>query len=239
MTIDARSAAFLQEMGITPLWTPRHADAGAAEPLPDARPAPLAEPGDIAAMDWAQLRAAIQNCQRCSACKGGSKPVPASGPERPVWFVVAGAATASDVQEGRPVSGEAGKLFDNMLAAVGLDRAEGAYVTNVIKCRPLSASGGDRAPTAEEAASCRPYLERELALSGAPLLLTVGQVAANSLLGKPLQEPLAGTRGTVHRFGHAPMVATLHPGELLRRPADKALAWADLCLARGQDGRPA
>ena len=104
--------------------------------------------------------------------------------------------------------------------------------------RPHLMAMGRKAPTAEEIESCRPYLERELALSGAPLLLTVGQVAANSLLGKPLQEPLSASRGQVHSVGAAAMVATLHPGELLRRPADKALAWADLCLARGQDGRP-
>jgi DNA polymerase len=231
MTIDARSAAFLQEMGITPLWTPRKASGAPAAA------APAGEATDIASMGWEQLREAIRTCARCSACKGGSKPVPASGPEQPLWFVAAGAATANDEKEGRPVSGDAGKLFDNMLAAVQLDRAATVYVTNVLKCRPLSANGGDRAPTAEEVESCRPYLERELQLSGVPLVLTVGQVAANSLLGKPLQEPLAGSRGTVHRFGDAAMVATLHPGELLRRPADKALAWADLCLARQHDGR--
>ena len=231
MSIDARSEAFLQEMGIGPIWTPR------AQPQPQETPFAQGEP-DIAQMNWEQVRAAMQHCQRCTACKGGSGPVPGFGPERASWFVAAGAATASDEQEGRPVSGDAGKLFDNMLAAVQLDRAEGVYVTNLIKCRPLSANGGDRAPTAEEIDSCRPYLERELALSGAPLLLTVGQVAANSLLGKPLQEPLSASRGQVHSVGAAAMVATLHPGELLRRPADKALAWADLCLARGQDGRP-
>jgi DNA polymerase len=189
-------------------------------------------------MGWEELRAAIRECRGCTACKGGSQPVPASGPEQPLWFVAAGAATASDEQEGRPVSGDAGRLFDNMLAAVELDRTQTTYVTNVIKCRPLSANGGDRAPTAEEVASCRPFLERELQLSGARMVLTVGQVAANSLIGKPLQEPLASSRGAVHSFGDAAMVATLHPGELLRRPADKALAWADLCLARQHDGRP-
>lgn len=231
MSIDARSEAFLKEMGITPIWSPRTA------PVRDA-PAPVqGKTGSIDQMDWAELRAAIKECKACSACKGGSQPVPASGPEQPLWFVAAGAATASDEKEGRPVSGEAGKLFDNMLAAVELDRSATTYVTNVIKCRPLSANGGDRAPTAEEVESCRPYLERELALSGARMVLTVGQVAANSLLGKPLQEPLAGSRGTLHSFGDASMVATLHPGELLRRPADKALAWADLCLARQHDGR--
>ena len=68
--------------------------------------------------------------------------------------------------------------------------------------------------------------------AGAGVVLTLGQIAANGLLGKPLQAPLAGARGTVHALGKAALVATLHPGELLRRGADKALAWADLCRAR-------
>ena len=106
------------------------------------------------------------------------------------------------------------------------------YVTSLVKCRPTNANGGDRAPTAAEAAACRPFLERERELCGAGMVLTLGQVAANGLLGKPLQEPLAGSRGSTHHIGAVPMVATLHPGELLRRGADKALAWADLCLAR-------
>jgi DNA polymerase len=62
-------------------------------------------------------------------------------------------------------------------------------------------------------------------------MLTLGQIAANALLGKPLQEPLAGSRGQVHEINGVGLVATLHPGELLRRGPDKALAWADLCRA--------
>jgi DNA polymerase len=125
-----------------------------------------------------------------------------------------------------------------MLAAVALSRESNAYVTNLVKCRPLSANGGDRAPSADEARACRPYLEREVALTGAGMVLTMGQIAANGLLDKPLAEPLSASRGAVHALGEIPLVATLHPGELLRRGADKALAWADLCLAKAHDGRP-
>jgi DNA polymerase len=194
-------------------------------------PAPAAEP-DIANMGWTELRAAIAACTRCSACRDGRKPVSGSGAREARWFVTAGAATAPDETAGEPLAGDAGKLLDNMLAAVGHARARDVYVTNLIKCRPASAKGGDRAPTAEEAAACRPYLERELVLSGASTVLTLGQVAANGLLGKPLQEPLAGSRGQVHEVNGVALVATLHPGELLRRGADKALAWADLCRAK-------
>ena len=281
-----RSAAFLEEMGIGPLWTlrggagappvqPQAADAVPAapaakpyrpEPSPALPPPPVYQAGheprapmnhpqppgsawadpdvapaatddEIAAMDWAQLRAAIASCTRCGLCASGSKPVYGSGARQAQWVVAAGATTAADEKEGQPVAGEAGKLLANMLAAVELSRETGAWVTNLVKCRPTSANGGDRAPTSDEARACRPYLEREVALTGAGIVLTVGQIAANGLLDKPLAEPLSGSRGTVHALGEVPLVATLHPGELLRRGADKALAWADLCLAKARDGR--
>ena len=300
-----RTSAFLQEMGIGPLWTlrdaveaaphaqvesgiqtepqaephteavahpapmiaPIDAQAPAAAPLqapqtPPYRPPPTAVPvsaytapaadsawgedppappateEDIARMDWAELKTAIANCSRCGLCKGGRKPVYGNGAQQALWMVAAGATTAADEKERQPLAGDAGKLLSNMLAAVQLSRESNVYVTNLIKCRPTSANGGDRAPTADEALACRPFLERERALSGATMVLTLGQIAANALQGKPLQEPLAASRGQVHDINGATLVATLHPGELLRRGADKALAWADLCLARANDGRP-
>ncbi|MBQ5949246.1 uracil-DNA glycosylase [Massilia sp. ST3] len=210
-----------------------------AEDAPDAAWDDAAVPEeavtDIARMDWAALRLAVANCRRCGACSEGRKPMFGSGPRQARWMVVAGTPGAQDEQAGQPVSGDAGKLLENMLHAVGMSRERDAYVTPLVKCRPVSPKGGDRAPTADEVEACRPYLERELALSGAATVLTLGQVAANGLLGRPLSEPLAGARGAVHRLGEVPLVATLHPGELLRRGQDKALAWADLCRARALD----
>lgn len=287
--MSKRSAAFLEEMGIGPLWTLRGSagvplaeaaapEAAAVEAAPAARPyrpepspalppppvyqagheprAPMNHPQppgsawadpdvpaaateeEIAVMDWAQLRAAIASCTRCGLCAGGSKPVYGSGARQAQWLIAAGASTAADEKEGQPIAGEAGKLLANMLAAVDLSRETSAWVTNLIKCRPTSANGGDRAPTIEEANACRPYLAREVALTGAGMVLTMGQIAANGLLGKPLAEPLSAARGAVHALGEVPLVSTLHPGELLRRGADKALAWSDLCLAKAHDGRP-
>jgi len=225
-----------------PAWgaIPRTTAEAPAPWSPPAPPAVEEEQGDsleaIAAMDWDALRAAIARCKRCGDC-ATRKPVYGSGPQTARWFATAGASSAQDETAGAPLAGDAGKLFDNMLAAVALTRAQDVYVTNLVKCRPASANGGDRAPSAEEVAACRPFVARELALSGAGVVLTLGQIAANGLLGKPLQEPLAGARGAVHRFQGAALVATLHPGELLRRGADKALAWADLCRARTSDAR--
>lgn len=220
------------EPAVRPVWTPPPSGDSAwgveAEP---ARP-------DVSTMDWAALRQAIAACRHCSACSEGRKPVLGAGARQARWLVAAGTASAADEKAGQPLTGEPGKLLDNMLAAVGMSRESDVYVTTLVKCRPANANGGDRAPTLDEAAACRPFLERERALSGAGLVLTLGQVATDGLLGKPLSEPLAGSRGSVHRFGEVPLVATLHPGELLRRGGDKALAWADLCRARAaSDGR--
>jgi DNA polymerase len=214
------------ERVVKPAWTPPVSDTSAWEA--GAEPETI----DVSTLDWAGLRQAIASCKHCSACSEGRKPVLGAGARQARWLVAAGTASALDEKAGQPMTGEPGKLLDNMLAAVGMSREADVYVTALVKCRPANANGGDRAPTAEEAAACRPFLERERALTGAATILTLGQVAANGLLGKPLQEPLAGSRGAVHRVGDVPMVATLHPGELLRRGADKALAWADLCRAR-------
>jgi DNA polymerase len=197
-----------------------------------------ATPEEIAQMDWDQLALAIASCRRCSACRDGRAPVPGTGARRARWLVAAGASTAADEKARIPLSGDPGKLLDNMLAAVELSRERDVYITNLIKCRPTTAGGGERAPTQEEATACRPFLERERALSGAGTVLTLGQIAANTLLGRPLAEPLAGVRGKSYPVagGAATLVATLHPGELLRRGADKAVAWADLCRARAADG---
>jgi len=203
---------------------------------------PSATPEEIAAMDWDQLAIAITTCRRCSACRDGRAPVPGTGARQARWLVAAGASTAADEKARVPLAGDPGKLLDNMLAAVGRSRQQDVYITNLIKCRPLSPTGAERAPNAEEAAACRPYLERELALSGAGTVLTLGQIAANTLLGRPLPEPLAGVRGQVHALnvgdaapGEIKLVAMLHPGELLRHGADKAQAWADLCRARAAE----
>lgn len=222
------------EPAARPAWTPPVSQDRAWEA--EAEPQRL----DVSTLDWPALRQAIAACTHCSACSAGRKPVLGAGARQARWLVAAGTASALDESAGQPLTGEPGKLLDNMLAAVGMSRETDVYVTTLVKCRPANANGGDRAPTLEEAAACRPFLERERELSGAGLVLTLGQVAADGLLGKPLSEPLAGARGAVHRLGTVPLVATLHPAELLRRGGDKALAWADLCRARSaalDDGR--
>ncbi len=245
-SIGARDAAFLAEMGITPLWqarapapavaAPEVAEAAVIAEAPPAVVETVAE-ADIGQMDWRSLNNAIAACARCG-CKDGKKAVAGDGARAAVWMVVAGATTSADEAERQPLAGAPGKLLDNMLKAVQLSREENVYVTNLVKCRLTSASGGERAPTADELQACRPFVERELALCGAGLVLTLGQVATNALLDQPAAAPVADSRARVHQFNGAALVATLHPAELLKRGGDKALAWADLCLAQASNGQP-
>jgi DNA polymerase len=115
-----------------------------------------------------------------------------------------------------------------MLKAIALKPDADVYVTNLVKCRPAAEDGADRPPTIDELTACRPYLHRELQLTGASMAMTFGQHAAKGLMMGP------AARGKVMRYGDAglPVVATYHPDDLLRRPEDKAKAWGDLCLAK-------
>ena len=122
----------------------------------------------------------------------------------------------------------AGPLKD-MLRAIGLDRQAtgqaGVYIANTLKCRPP----GNRNPEPQELSTCAPYLVRQVQLVKPRIILAMGRFAVQSLL--QTTEPIGKLRGRVHQFEGVPVVVTYHPAYLLRNPADKAKAWADLCLA--------
>lgn len=192
-----------------------------------ARAAPVSDEA-IAAMDWPALRAAVSTCTRCDLCETRRNAVNGRGPEQARWIAFSGAPTRLDERDVQAVAGEAGQLLHNMLKAIDLQPDADVYVTNVVKCRPATPEGADRAPSAEEVLACRPFLDRELALTGAAMAMTFGQLAAKGLMMGP------AARGKVMRYGAAglPVVASYHPEDLLRKPEDKAKAWADLCLAK-------
>jgi uracil-DNA glycosylase family 4 len=197
-------------------------------------PPPLAPVSDqaIAKMDWEELRAAAARCTRCELCQGRKGVVFGRGDPGAAWLMVGPGPSRADEREGRAFSGEAGTLLGNMLRAIGQDAGRDAYVTNLVKCRPGGAAqAGAYAPTPQQAAACRPYLERELALTRARTIVTLGQAAAIGLLGAQ-----AASRGTARQLGAAAVVATYHPEDLLPAGENKAKAWADLCLARSAHG---
>jgi DNA polymerase len=114
-----------------------------------------------------------------------------------------------------------------MIRSIGMQR-EDVYIANVLKCRPP----GNRDPRPAEAASCRAFLERQIALVDPTLLIAVGRIAAQDLLGT--ETPIAKLRGKVHSFGAKawPLVVIYHPAYLLRSPGEKRKAWQDLVFAR-------
>jgi len=195
-------------------------------PVP-ARAAPVSDEA-IAAMDWTALKTAVSTCTRCNLCDVRRNAVNGRGATDATWLAIAVAPSRLDEKENQAITGEAGQLLDNMLKAIALKPETDVYVTNLVKCRPVADDGADRAPTGEELLACRPFLDRELALTGATMAMTFGQYAAKGLMMGP------AARGKVMRYGAAelPVVATYHPDDLLRRPEDKAKAWGDLCLAR-------
>jgi DNA polymerase len=199
-------------------------------PVPEAGPtavrAPQAAGQQIADMDWHALQAAVASCTRCDLCHSRQAAVPGRGDPRAQWLVLGTAPGAADEQEVRAITGEPGQLLDNMLKAISVAPEEDAYVTTLVKCRPpVAEDGGEGLPTAEHLAACRPYLQRELELAGSRIIVTLGHTAGKGLLG-------AAARGKVLRYDGIPTIATYHPADLLRKPADKAKAWSDLCLAK-------
>jgi DNA polymerase len=133
---------------------------------------------------------------------------------------------ADEDEQGEPFVGQAGKLLDSMLRAIGLARGERVYIANVVKCRPP----GNRTPTPEEAQACAPFLDRQIAMIRPKLIVALGKTAAQRLLAT--EASLASLRGRVHRYGDIPLVVTYHPAYLLRTLPEKAKAWEDLLFAR-------
>jgi len=233
----SRRVEILKEMGIWPIWVLR--DRGRAPRREEARPAPSAgeslraEPAlplsrseRIARMDWTELEAAVRGCNDCALRAGCTQTVFGVGDRKADWLVVGEAPGAEEDRLGEPFVGQAGKLLDNMLAAIGLARGANVYIANVIKCRPP----GNRNPAPEEVAACAPYLARQIALIGPKLILAMGRFAVQALLGT--EASIASLRGRVHRYRDVPVVVTYHPAYLLRNLPDKAKAWVDLVLAR-------
>ncbi|HLY97379.1 MAG TPA: uracil-DNA glycosylase, partial [Sideroxyarcus sp.] len=141
------------------------------------------------------------------------------------WLFVGEGPGADEDVQGEPFVGQAGKLLDNMLAAIKLKRGSNVYIANIVKCRPPS----NRTPEPDEIAICLPYLQRQIELIQPKLIVALGKTAATSLLGR--DATLGSLRGTVHDFRGIPVIVTYHPAYLLRSPAEKAKAWQDLLFA--------
>jgi DNA polymerase len=181
--------------------------------------------GPVSQLDWPALKASVASCTACALHEKRNKTVFGVGDERADWLFVGEGPGAEEDAQGEPFVGQAGKLLDNMLAAIELKRGANVYIANIVKCRPP----GNRNPQAEEAQACAPYLQRQIGLLQPKLIVALGRVAAGNLLGNDAS--IASLRGQVHAYQGIPLIVTYHPAYLLRTLQDKAKAWEDLCFA--------
>ena len=181
--------------------------------------------GSAGGLDWAELRDCVAACTRCELAGSRTQTVFGVGCQDADWMIIGEAPGAEEDRRGEPFVGRAGKLLDEMLRAIGQSR-ETVFIANILKCRPPN----NRDPKPSEAAECRGYLERQIALVRPRIILAVGKIAAQNLLG--CDDPVGRMRGRPHDLNGIPLVVTYHPAYLLRSPSQKRKSWDDLCLAR-------
>lgn len=228
---------------------PQPAARKAPAAAPAASPARPAQPDVSAAIAQAQaLAAAADSLEALSAAIAGFDGCPlkfeGAASQAVVWRGEAGAPLMvigegpgqDEDRQGQPFVGRAGQLLDKMLAAAGL--AGRVMITNTVFWRPP----GNRTPTPAEQAVCAPFVERAIALVQPKMLLLVGGASAKAMLKK--DEGILSMRGRWHEWRSAdgtqtaPALPTLHPAFLLRQPAAKKRAWADMLTLTERLDRP-
>lgn len=253
---EAQSAAAPPAPAFAPTPTPSPSPTPAIRPTPTAPPAPAAatpkqapatpapavpaataSPTSSSASDdvdsaLAALRREIQACTRCALHQGREHAVPGEGNPRADVLFLGEAPGASEDKAGRPFVGPSGQLLDRILSgAMGLQRSD-VYIANVAKCHPP----GNRNPEPDEVAACLPFLVRQLALVRPKVIVCLGRVAAQNLLGS--DESVGKLRGRDLQYEGIPVVVTWHPAYLLREPAAKRDTWEDIKRVNRLLGRP-
>jgi DNA polymerase len=185
--------------------------------------------GDPESMDWRALQSAVADCRACGLCETRTQTVFGVGNREAALLVIGEAPGADEDREGEPFVGRAGQLLNRMLAAIGLPRQQ-VYIANILKCRPP----GNRDPRPEESLRCQPFLMRQIALVRPRVILTLGRISAQTLLGTDV--PVGRLRGRWYALGpdSIPLRVTYHPAYLLRSPEQKGKAWEDLTAVVGR-----
>lgn len=211
---------------------PAPESAARPQPVAAARSPIVPEPGVAAptlvvdAADWPELARQVAACRACPLCEQRKQAVLGVGDLNPDWLFIGEGPGAEEDVKGEPFVGQAGKLLDNMLAALDIARGNRVYIANAVKCRPP----GNRTPEAAEMAACHPFLERQIALLRPKIIVLLGKAAVHAVLHD--DKSLASLRGKRFEYAGIPVVVTYHPAYLLRNLPDKAKAWEDLLFAR-------
>ena len=179
-------------------------------------------------MDWTELEACTGSCTRCGLCETRHNVVFGVGNrEADVMFVGEGPGEQEDLQ-GEPFVGPAGKLLDDMLSILDLDRKENCYIANIVKCRPPR----NRDPLETEQEACIGYLRNQVALIQPKIIVCLGRIAAKKLIDPDFR--ITRQHGQWFKRGEFWMMATFHPSALLRDVSKRPEAFDDLMSLRAK-----
>jgi uracil-DNA glycosylase family 4 len=175
-----------------------------------------------------ELKKAVENFDGCNLKKMATNTVFCDGNPNSKVMVIGEAPGNHEDLQGIPFCGDSGKLLDDMLKSINLSRKEGFYISNVIFWRPP----GNRRPTDEELAICKPFVERHIQLINPEILVLVGSTSMSAVLG--INDPVSSIRGKFMDFSPNFLNKTIktftifHPSYLMRQPSKKKIAWQDM-----------
>ncbi len=150
-----------------------------------------------------KIAAEVRGCPLCKLARTRKNAVPGEGQLSAKIMFIGEAPGKSEDEKGRPFVGAAGRILDNLLEKVGIERSQ-VFITNVVKCRPPN----NRVPEEDEAAACRPYLERQIALIRPEVICILGRTAYSSLLGG---SSITANRGKIVKKAGQKYFLTFHP----------------------------
>ncbi len=226
---------YLREIGFEDLYRP---PAGAGSTAPETPPGSeasagseaeaAAEPVASASERAAELAAVGERAAQCTACrlheKRNSVVFGVGDPDADLMFIGEGPGAEED-RQGIPFVGRAGELLTKIIGAIELERSA-VYIANIVKCRPP----GNRDPQPDEVVACRGYLESQIDLVRPKIIVALGRVAAQTLLGETT--PLGRMRGHWYQVRGVETRVTYHPAALLRNVGFKRPTWEDMQVVR-------
>jgi uracil-DNA glycosylase family 4 len=216
---------YLKDIGYGDLYLTPSPLSPALSPVPGEREQSKKPLAQNDARGLAALAAVVEGCTRCRLAQGRQRVVFGSGnPDADLMFIGEGPGAEED-RQGLPFVGAAGELLTKIIQAMDM-RRDDVYIANIVKCRPP----GNRDPQPDEVAACRGYLERQIELVNPRLIVILGKVAAQTLLGN--ESPIGQMRGQWYQVRGIPTMITYHPAALLRNQALKRPTWEDMQQVR-------
>jgi len=166
-----------------------------------------------------ELHQEILRCRRCQLHENKTHYVPGEGALHPDFLFVGEGPGETEDRFGRPFIGKAGQLLDKIIQKMGY-RREDVFIGNIVKCRPPN----NREPLPEEAAACLPHLQRQIDILAPRVIVCLGKVAFNHLVG--IASPIGRTRGRMFHYGAIPVVPTYHPSYILHKKIKEEISQA-------------